>query len=396
MKILFVTWDGPQVSYLECLFLPIFAGLGRARLSSSTSCSSAGASAAQAEAIAERPAPRRAAATARRRSAAASAASARSRPPSPAGASSAGRSATSEATSSCRGASCRPSRSRAGAAPGSGRSCSTPTVSRPTRKWSSARLAARRPDLPDPAPGRGPDGPRRHVRPRPLRRRRADPERARRVGRGAIPRRRQRPRRGGLPSVRRGGAGWRSAAELGIAADGARWPSMPARSGPNIASTGSASFAEALARAAARLAPAGAERLARACRGASCRGAALAPVFMRARAGAGRAAISPPPTSAWPSAPTPSRSHRGAGEAGRISALRRAGGRQSRRSATPRPRRRPGCSSTIAAAPPTAAAGWSRRCFPTARTIGRGRGRRGSRAFSLRRSVEDYLAAIEP
>lgn len=27
MKILFVTWDGPQVSYLEGLFLPIFAGL---------------------------------------------------------------------------------------------------------------------------------------------------------------------------------------------------------------------------------------------------------------------------------------------------------------------------------------------------------------------------------
>lgn len=27
MKILFVTWDGPQVSYLESLFLPIFAGL---------------------------------------------------------------------------------------------------------------------------------------------------------------------------------------------------------------------------------------------------------------------------------------------------------------------------------------------------------------------------------
>jgi hypothetical protein len=28
LKILFVTWDGPQVSYLESLFLPIFAGLG--------------------------------------------------------------------------------------------------------------------------------------------------------------------------------------------------------------------------------------------------------------------------------------------------------------------------------------------------------------------------------
>ncbi|HYI41913.1 MAG TPA: glycosyltransferase family 4 protein [Allosphingosinicella sp.] len=28
MKILFVTWDGPQVHYLESLFLPIFAGLG--------------------------------------------------------------------------------------------------------------------------------------------------------------------------------------------------------------------------------------------------------------------------------------------------------------------------------------------------------------------------------
>ena len=27
MKLLFVTWDGPQVSYLESLFLPIFAGL---------------------------------------------------------------------------------------------------------------------------------------------------------------------------------------------------------------------------------------------------------------------------------------------------------------------------------------------------------------------------------
>jgi glycosyltransferase involved in cell wall biosynthesis len=29
VKILFVTWDGPQVSYLESLFLPIFAGLGK-------------------------------------------------------------------------------------------------------------------------------------------------------------------------------------------------------------------------------------------------------------------------------------------------------------------------------------------------------------------------------
>ena len=28
MKLLFVTWDGPQVTYLESLFLPIFAGLG--------------------------------------------------------------------------------------------------------------------------------------------------------------------------------------------------------------------------------------------------------------------------------------------------------------------------------------------------------------------------------
>ncbi|MGZ8298343.1 MAG: glycosyltransferase [Allosphingosinicella sp.] len=28
MRILFVTWDGPQVHYLESLFLPIFAGLG--------------------------------------------------------------------------------------------------------------------------------------------------------------------------------------------------------------------------------------------------------------------------------------------------------------------------------------------------------------------------------
>jgi glycosyltransferase involved in cell wall biosynthesis len=33
MKVLFVTWDGPQVTYLESLFLPIFAGLAREGIS---------------------------------------------------------------------------------------------------------------------------------------------------------------------------------------------------------------------------------------------------------------------------------------------------------------------------------------------------------------------------